>query len=222
MRRRTADFLQGEPIVKHLKLPMLKTFHSTQQSQTRERREREKDSQRTHFQSTRIVLVMEITVNVLLTMKTKYHACNANAIWGDKPKKGALNAHANAQTYLQIQPLGSQHSRRRPHPSLVLPRTLKLPLLQSPNPLPLQLRPPLRTPVLLLQLPKLRPRLRFVHRRQPHPQHLQPHIPSQQPSPHIHSSHSAIILIPLVDIRSNAAVQDESGEPIDSFLRERL
>ena len=55
-----------------------------------------------------------------------------------------------------------------PHrPRLKLPWTLKLSLIpRRPNSLLPHLRPPLRPPILLLHLPKFRPRFRLIHRRQ--------------------------------------------------------
>lgn len=98
-----------------------------------------------------------------------------------------------------------------PRPSLKLPRTLPLiPILLKPlpQPQPPRLRPPLRTPILLLHhlTPKLRPNLRLIHRRQPLPQHLIPDIASpkrnreiQRPS-HKHRRHYPLILVLSVHI----------------------
>lgn len=118
---------------------------------------------------------------------------------------------------LPLPPLNPQ-----PHPSLKVPRTLKIHHPPRPHALPSPLRPPLRPSVPILQLPELRPGLGLVHRRQPALQHLQPHIAPPQAPPHVHRCYRPVVLVPLVHVRPHAPVQHVRRQPAQRVPRERL
>lgn len=111
---------------------------------------------------------------------------------------------------------------RRWHSCLIIPRAFILPSFTSPHPFPLHLRPLLGLSILSLDIPKLSPALRFIYRRQTGSDHLQSNIPPPQPSPEIHRRHRPLVLVALVDVCANPAVQHKGRKPVQRFLRKWL
>jgi hypothetical protein len=76
--------------------------------------------------------------------------------------------------------------------------------------------------VQLLPSAELGPLLGFVCRRHTGLDHLQAHIPSQQPPPRIHRCHNSIVLVPFVDVCSNVAFEEVATQPRKGFGGEWL
>ena len=105
------------------------------------------------------------------------------------------------------------------HSGFVVSWTLIVFFVPSPHPFSLQLGPLLGFPILVLERPKFGSSLRFVYGRQPHSEHLQAHISSYKPPPHIDCCNRSIILILLIDVSPDSSVQGVVGEPIQGILR---
>ena len=100
---------------------------------------------------------------------------------------------------------------------LVLSRALKLAWLARPHALSFPLSLGLRLFVDLLHAPKLGPGFCFIRRRQSAFDHLQAHVLSEQEPPHIDRRHDSLVLVSLVDVGSDVAVEDVVGQPVESF-----
>lgn len=141
MRRRTADFLQGRSsFLARGEWQMLITL-STKPSQTRKRREREKDSEWTHVQSPRMTGIVKLAVRAVA-----HHLQDLVIVV-------IVMIHLLQPSTLLILPI------------LVCSWTLKILSTSTPHSLPLQLCPLLRSPVLRFQAPKFGSRLGLIYSR---------------------------------------------------------
>ena len=148
MRRRTADFLQGQRLYLYPAFATMLILCSTQQGKTGERGERAKDSKRSHVQSPGM-----IAPNVCHRLR------------GRQVPATSLFMLSNYQRSKHCAIFRLCVSM----PGFVFPRSLK-PLVVglSPETLPSQLRPPFRPPIFLFQSrTEFGTSLGLVHRRQP-------------------------------------------------------